>query len=248
MAELETVPQPAPARNRGGGRQSRQAQRGGARAQPIIAGIDRQIPTYELLGEEGLARVEAAIDVILKEVGIDFRGDDRALELWRDAGADVQGERVRFDLGLVRGIITRTAPKRFTHHARNPARSVEIGESHLVFAPAYGSPFVHDFENGRRYGAIEDFRNFVKLAYMSPWLHHSGGTVCERGMTRPASGSHRPPCTICSSISGNFCLISAGSIRRARVPKALADATLRLISAMRSSSPTRATSRPPMRA
>ncbi len=132
-----------------------------------------------MLGEDGLLRIETAIDVILKEVGIDFRGDARALELWRDAGADVQGERVRFEPGLVRGIITRTTPRQFTHHARNPARSVEIGGTHLVFSPAYGSPFVHDLENGRRYGAIEDFQNFVKLAYMSPWLHHSGGTVCE---------------------------------------------------------------------
>ncbi len=29
-------------------------------------------------------------------------------------------------------------------------------------------------------------------------------TVCERWMTRPASGSQRPPCTTLSSISGNF--------------------------------------------
>jgi trimethylamine--corrinoid protein Co-methyltransferase len=79
----------------------------------------------------------------------------------------------------VRGIIARSVPKLFTHHARNPARSVEIGGTHLVFSPAYGSPFVHDLQGGRRYGAIEDFRNFVKLAYASPWLHHSGGTVCE---------------------------------------------------------------------
>src|SRR5205814_484707 len=45
--------------------------------------------------------------------------------------------------------------------------------------PNYGSPFVRDLDNGRRYGTIEDFRNFVKLAYLSPHLHHSGGTVCE---------------------------------------------------------------------
>ena len=50
---------------------------------------------------------------------------------------------------------------------------------HTVFAPNYGSPFVRDLDRGRRYGTIEDFRNFVKLAYMSPHLHHSGGTVCE---------------------------------------------------------------------
>ena len=26
---------------------------------------------------------------------------------------------------------------------------------------------------------MEDFENFVKLAYGTPWLHHSGGTICE---------------------------------------------------------------------
>ena len=56
---------------------------------------------------------------------------------------------------------------------------MEIGGKNLVLAPVYGPPFVTDLDNGRRYGTIDDFRNFVKLAYMSPWLHHSGGTVCE---------------------------------------------------------------------
>src|SRR5437899_9870954 len=65
------------------------------------------------------------------------------------------------------------------HRARNPERSVMIGDPYTVLAPNYGSPFVRDLDNGRRYGTIEDFRNFVKLAYMSPYLHHSGGTVCE---------------------------------------------------------------------
>ena len=32
---------------------------------------------------------------------------------------------------------------------------------------------------GRRYATLADFENFVKLAYLSPNLHHSGGTVCE---------------------------------------------------------------------
>ena len=49
----------------------------------------------------------------------------------------------------------------------------------MVLAPAYGSPFVRDLDGERRYATIEDFRNLVKLAYMSPGLHHSGGTVCE---------------------------------------------------------------------
>jgi trimethylamine--corrinoid protein Co-methyltransferase len=74
---------------------------------------------------------------------------------------------------------SKSAPASFTQHARNPANSVEIGGKSVVFAPAYGSPFVMDLDKGRRYGTIEDFRNFIKLAQSSPWLHHSGGTICE---------------------------------------------------------------------
>ena len=45
--------------------------------------------------------------------------------------------------------------------------------------PGYGSPFVTDMERGRRYASLEDFRNFVKLTFQMPHLHHSGGTVVE---------------------------------------------------------------------
>ena len=58
-------------------------------------------------------------------------------------------------------------------------RNVEIGGKNMVLAPVYGPPFVRDADGGRRYATIEDFRNFVRLGYMSKWLHHSGGTVCE---------------------------------------------------------------------
>jgi trimethylamine--corrinoid protein Co-methyltransferase len=56
---------------------------------------------------------------------------------------------------------------------------VQIGGDATVFAPVYGPPFVRDLDGERRYATIEDFRNFVKLAYMAPAMHHSGGTVCE---------------------------------------------------------------------
>ena len=89
------------------------------------------------------------------------------------------GERVRFPRGMCRQIVQASAPRQFTQYARNEANHVEIGGMHTVFAPNYGSPFVRDLDNGRRYGTIEDFRNLVKLTYLSPHLHHSGGTVCE---------------------------------------------------------------------
>ncbi len=141
--------------------------------------LTRKIPVYEILGEEGLTTIEENADTILEEIGIEFRDDPEALEIWKQAGANVNGERVRFPKGLCRQLITENAPSQFTQHARNTDRSVVIGGNNTVLAPAYGSPFIHNLDEGRRYATLEDFRNFVKLAYMSPHLHHSGGTVCE---------------------------------------------------------------------
>jgi trimethylamine--corrinoid protein Co-methyltransferase len=174
MSDAETLDRG----RRGTGRAAKRAARMQA-ATSTVAYITRRIPVFEVLGEEGLALIEHNADTVLEEVGIDFKGAPDALRILRDAGADVQGERVHFPRGMCREIIRKRAPARYTQHARNPARSVEIGGNHTVFVPAYGPPFVHDVERGRRYGTIEDFRNFVKLAYLSPWLHHSGGTVCE---------------------------------------------------------------------
>jgi len=134
---------------------------------------------FEVLNEEGLSLIEHNADLILQEVGLEFRDDAEALRLLKDAGADVDGVRVRFPLGMARSIVQATAPRTFVQHARNPERSVAIGGMNTVFAPNYGSPFVRDLEGGRRYATLEDFQNFVKLAYASPHLHHSGGTVCE---------------------------------------------------------------------
>jgi len=160
------------------GRQARQAQRatrGGGMGRPYIM---RNIPTYDVLSEENLLKIEAAADRILAEVGIEFRDDEIALNHWKTAGADVDGLLVKFPPGMLREIL-KSAPAQFTQHARNPANNVEIGGKSVVFAPAYGSPFVMDLDRGRRFGTIEDFQNFIKLAQSSPNFHHSGGTICE---------------------------------------------------------------------
>ena len=168
-----------PERRRGGraARAARAADRAIAAAQHLVQ-PRRRIPTYELLDAGALDRLETHADWILDEVGVDIRGDEESLELFRSAGARVDGERVRFDPGLARQLCD-SAPAVFEMHGRDPRHTVTVGGDHVVFSPAYGSPFVSDLEGGRRYATLEDFRNFVKLTYASPWLHHSGGTVCE---------------------------------------------------------------------
>ena len=161
------------------GRAAKRLARQGGIKDEFRTWIDRRIPHFEILDTEALELIEYNADTVLEEIGIEFREFPRALKLWKDAGADVGGERVRFPRGLCRSLVQATAPSEYTQHARNPKRSTIIGGDRTVLVPAYGPPFVHDLDRGRRYATIEDFRNFVKLTYLSPGLHHSGGTVCE---------------------------------------------------------------------
>ena len=144
----------------------------------IVSPRTRKVPAYALLSEDALQAIENQADWILEHIGIEFRGDVTALELFAAAGATVAGERVTFAPGLARHLCS-TVPAEFKLHARDPANTVTLGGDNVVLMPGYGSPFVSDLEQGRRYATLADFENFVKLTYSSPWLHHSGGTVCE---------------------------------------------------------------------
>ncbi len=160
----------------GGGGAARRAERSAVHFETAKF-IERNIPNLEILNEEALAIIEWNAETVLEEVGVNFVENPGALDRWRQAGADVQGERVRIPRGLARQLC-KTAPSSYVQHARNPQRNVTVGGKGLVLAPVYGPPFVRD-EGGRRYATMEDFKKFVKLGYMSKWLHHSGGTVCE---------------------------------------------------------------------
>ncbi|MCB1397821.1 MAG: trimethylamine methyltransferase family protein, partial [Rhodobacteraceae bacterium] len=164
-------------RGRGGGGAARRAERTAVRIETARF-IERNIPNFDILNSEALEVIEYNAETVLEEIGVNFVENPAALQRWRDAGADVQGERVRIPRGLARALC-KTAPSSFVQHARNPERNVTIGGKGLVLAPVYGPPFVRDLDGGRRYATMEDFRNFVKLGTMSKWLHHSGGTVCE---------------------------------------------------------------------
>lgn len=162
---------------RAGGRDARRLKRAHQLSGQCVSPA-RGIPTFEVFDTETLDLLEEQADWILKEIGIEFRGDQEALDLFRQAGASVQGERVRFDPGHAKALCA-TAPTEFVMHARNPDHSILVGDRSLSLTPGYGSPFVTDAVQGRRYATLEDFKNFVKLTYLSPWMHHSGGTVCE---------------------------------------------------------------------
>ena len=163
---------------RGSAREARRAKRAIASTQSVPY-ITRNVPVYEMASEELLTTIETNAETLLEETGIDFRDDQATLSLFEKAGAKIDGERVRFPRNMCREIIQASAPRMYVQHARNSQRSVKIGDNHCVLVPAYGPPFVHDLDKGRRYATLEDFENFTKLTYSTPSMHHSGGTLCE---------------------------------------------------------------------
>ncbi|MCB8946584.1 MAG: trimethylamine methyltransferase family protein [Ardenticatenaceae bacterium] len=146
----------------------------------VVAKITQPIntlPPYELLNDEGLEKIHNASLEILSDVGIDFY-DDEAQAILKQHGVRLEGDTAFFDREMIAEYVAK-APSQFTQLARNPARNVVMGGNHICFAPVYGPPFVVSLDRGRRDATLEDFRNFVKLTYMSDWLHHSGGTIVE---------------------------------------------------------------------
>jgi len=144
------------------------------RTQPRLA----YTPT-EAVSADALEAIHQASLTVLEEIGIDFLHDG-AKEILRTAGADVAAgsNRVRFDRGLVESQLGK-APQQFTLHARNPARSVEIGGNYIAFCSVASAPNAADRDGGRRSGNRADYQSFIKLGQMLEAVHAWGGYPVE---------------------------------------------------------------------
>lgn len=157
-------------------RERRDRQRDAAAVAPMTP-ITYNTPRYELVDRPALQRIHNMSMRILSELGIDFY-DEEVRDILAAHGVKIVGETAYFSEEVLMNAV-RKAPAEFMQLARNPANNVIIGGNRAVFAPVYGPPFVLDAERGRREATLADFHNFVKLTYMTPYLHHSGGTVVE---------------------------------------------------------------------
>lgn len=163
-------------RTRSGGRASRRAIRS-APNHRMLPGLKRNLPLCEPMDDEQIEKMDNASMDILEDVGVVFR-DDIALADWRAVGADVRGETVHLDRGLVRELI-QTIPSDFTYHARNPANNVRLGGKHSIFVPMTGAPYLRDLDDVRRNPTLDDLAMFHKLAHMSPAMHSSAHHIVE---------------------------------------------------------------------
>ena len=129
------------------------------------------------VSDDELEAIHQASLRVLRETGIDFL-DDTARRQLAEAGADVDGDRVRFDPELVAHLIS-TAPAQFTLHGRDPIRDLVLGGDHIVYTSVASPPFVTGLGRDRRNGNREDYRNLIKMSQVLNAVHTVAGYPVE---------------------------------------------------------------------
>jgi trimethylamine--corrinoid protein Co-methyltransferase len=176
MSVQSPIEQPA-AGSRRGGRDKRRELRSD-RTPHMLPALKLNIPLVEPMDVEQIDKIDRASMDILEGVGVVFR-DPKAIDDWRQAGADVRADsRVHLDRGLVRELIS-TIPQSFTYHARNPRNNLPFGRDHAIFVPMTGAPYLRDLDDKRRNPTLADLGTFHKLAHMSRALHSTAHHVVE---------------------------------------------------------------------
>ncbi|MGB5950908.1 MAG: trimethylamine methyltransferase family protein [Ornithinimicrobium sp.] len=145
--------------------------------QPPFRQPTRSIGPVKAVSDDQLESIFAASLRVLKETGIDFL-HPAAKKLWVEAGADLQGDRVRFEPELIDSLIAK-APSEFTLHSRNPAHDVRMGGDSVAFTAVASPPYVGDAAGGRREGNKADFENLLRLAQALNTVHLTGGYPVE---------------------------------------------------------------------
>ena len=166
-----------------GGRRGRRARRE-ARAESGPAQrpwgqIRNPFKPLKAVSDDELEAIHRASLEILREIGIEVL-DPEARELFRAAGAQIDGDdlRVHLDAELVEEALEH-APGSFTLHARNPAHDLEIGGDQLAVCLISSPPNCSDLEGGRRPGNYKDFKDFVKLGQSLNVVNLYGGYPVE---------------------------------------------------------------------
>jgi len=137
----------------------------------------RPFPAMEILSADEIESIHLASLQVLEEIGMEvLLGEAR--DILARAGASVTGERVRIGRDIIQAAMA-SAPSEFRLHARNPERGITVGGNWIAFCPVGGPPNCSDIDRGRRPGALEDTRNFLRLAQVFNCMHVAGGGSVE---------------------------------------------------------------------
>jgi trimethylamine--corrinoid protein Co-methyltransferase len=109
-----------------------------------------------MLSQDQLEELYNGVLHVLEKIGLDVHHDE-ARQILKDAGARVEGKRVRIPPHIVKRCLA-TAPRSFTIYARdgNPAHDIHIGPGRAHFGPGPTPPNFIDIETLERRPYVKD--------------------------------------------------------------------------------------------
>lgn len=168
-------------------RQRRPARTPNAIPQPPFGQVPRGYEPIKVISEDQVEAVHQAALKLLATQGMRVL-NGRALDLYRQAGAKVDGQMVYPDPGLIEGLLA-TVPSTFRITARNRDKDLRFGGNDMVFASVGGPAYVMDLDRGRRDGTLQDMRDFLRLCQSLNVIQQESGGPLEP-MDLPATTRH----------------------------------------------------------
>lgn len=168
-------------------RQRRPARAANAIPQPPFGQVPRPYDPIRVLSDDQVEAIHRAALRLLAEQGMRVL-NGRALDLFRRAGARVEGNMVHPDPGLIEGCLA-TVPRTFTIAARNRAKDLRFGGNDMVFSSVGGPAYVMDLDRGRRDGTLQDMQDFLRLCQSLNVIQQESGGPLEP-MDLPANTRH----------------------------------------------------------
>ncbi len=168
-------------------RTRRPARQSGSLSQRPFGQVPLSYEPVRVISEDQIAAIHAAALRVLAETGMRVLSPE-AHALYAAAGAEVAGEMVRLDPGMVTERL-RTVPHSFTLRARNPLKNLKIGGADMVFASVGGPAYVMDLDRGRRDGSFAEMCDFLRLVQGLNVIQQEGGCPFEP-LDLPANTRH----------------------------------------------------------
>jgi trimethylamine--corrinoid protein Co-methyltransferase len=168
-------------------RQRRPARTPNAIPQPQFGQVPRGYDPIRVISDDEVEAIHQAALRLLETQGMRVL-NGQALELYRQAGARVDGQMVYPDAGLLEERLS-TVPPTFRIAARNRAKDLRFGGTEMVFASVGGPAYVMDLDRGRRDGTLQDMQDFLRLCQSLNVIQQESGGPLEP-MDLPAATRH----------------------------------------------------------
>jgi len=168
-------------------RRSRSRRAAGQIHQRGFGQVERRLAPLEILSADEIEHIHETSLAILARIGLRVL-EPGARDRFRRAGAEVEGDMVRFPPAMIAGHL-RHVPQDFTLIARNPARNLRFGGGWHVFASVGGPAYVMDNDGGRRDGTHAEMCDFLRLVQALDIIHQEGGGPFEP-LDLPAHSRH----------------------------------------------------------